>query len=150
MTNLRQGSKALRFLRKVENILFCFDIRMVNDKSLYLALLNLNLYYLLLTLIKKIPYQDTKGNINTKSLVYTSLVHLILEYSNVLDWVQNKAAKFAHHRNDSNWETLAQHRKIAHIYPLFKAYMGEQAWKAVGNRLQRPCYLSRVNHDKKN
>jgi hypothetical protein len=57
--------------------------------------------------------------------------------------VQSKAAKFAHHRNDSNWETLAQRRKIAHIYPLLKAYMGEQAWKAVGDRLQWPCYLSR-------
>jgi hypothetical protein len=27
--------------------------------------------------------------------------------------------------------------------------MGEQAWKAIGDRLQRPCYLSRVDHDRK-
>jgi hypothetical protein len=27
--------------------------------------------------------------------------------------------------------------------------MGERAWKAIGDRLRRPCYLSRVNHDKK-
>jgi hypothetical protein len=25
----------------------------------------------------------------------------------------------------------------------------QQAWKAIGDRLQRPCYLSRVNHDRK-
>jgi hypothetical protein len=28
-------------------------------------------------------------------------------------------------------------------------YIGKQAWKATGDRLQRPCYLSRVNHDRK-
>jgi hypothetical protein len=65
------------------------------------------------------------------------------------DRVQNKVAKFAHHRNDSNCETLEQHRIIAHICALFKAYMGEWAWKARDDRLQGPCYQSRVNHDKK-
>jgi hypothetical protein len=59
------------------------------------------------------------------------------------------AAKFAHHRNDLNWETLTQSRKIARIYAVFKVYTGEQAWKAIGDRLQRSCYLSRVNHDRK-
>jgi hypothetical protein len=29
---------------------------------------------------------------------------------------------------------------------LFKAYTGERAWKAIGNRLQWPSYLSRVEH----
>jgi CBS-domain-containing membrane protein len=58
--------------------------------------------------------------------------------------MQNKAAKFAHHRNDSNWETLVQCRKIASICALFKAYTGERAWKAIGDRLERPCYLRRV------
>jgi hypothetical protein len=58
---------------------------------------------------------------------------------NALDRVQNMAAKFAHHRNDSNWETLTQLREIARICALFKAYTGERAWKAIGNRLQRPC-----------
>jgi hypothetical protein len=100
-------------------------------------------------------------NNNTKSLAYTSLVHLILEYReacwdlyregqiNALDWVQNKAAKFAHHRNDSNWEILAQCRKIAHICALLKAYTREWAWKDTSDRLQRPCYLSRIDHDRK-
>jgi hypothetical protein len=32
-----------------------------------------------------------------------------------LDRAKNMAAKFAHHRNDSNWETLTELRKIAGI-----------------------------------
>jgi hypothetical protein len=79
-----------------------------------------------------------KGNSNTKSLAYTSLVRPILEFGaacwdpyrkgqiNALDRVQNTAAKFAHHRNDSKWETLTQRRKISRICALFKAYMGER------------------------
>jgi len=55
-----------------------------------------------------------KGNSNTKSLAYMSLVHPILEYGaacwdlyregqiNTLDRVQKKAAKFAHHTNSPN------------------------------------------------
>jgi hypothetical protein len=31
----------------------------------------------------------------------------------VLDRVQKKVAKFAHHTNESNWETLSQCRKIS-------------------------------------
>jgi hypothetical protein len=58
-------------------------------------------------------------------------------------------AKFAHHRNDSNWETLTERRKIARICALFKTYTGERAWKATGDRSQSPCYLSRVDHDRK-
>jgi hypothetical protein len=27
--------------------------------------------------------------------------------------------------------------------------MGEWAWKAISDRLQKPCYLIRVNHDRK-
>jgi hypothetical protein len=27
-----------------------------------------------------------------------------------------------------------------------KAYIGERAWKAIGDRLQTPSYLSRVDH----
>jgi hypothetical protein len=48
-------------------------------------------------------------------------------------------ATHTHHRNDSNWETLAQCRKIACICALFKTYMGEWVWKAIG----------RVDHDMK-
>jgi hypothetical protein len=29
---------------------------------------------------------------------------------------------------------------------LYKAYTGERAWKATGNMLQAPSYLSRVDH----
>jgi hypothetical protein len=33
--------------------------------------------------------------------------------------------------------------------PLFKAYSGKRAWKAIGDRLRRPYYLSRVDHVQK-
>jgi len=29
---------------------------------------------------------------------------------------------------------------------LYKVYTSERAWKAIGDRLQAPSYLSRVNH----
>jgi len=60
-----------------------------------------------------------KGNSNTKNLPYMSLVRPVLEYGAVcwdpyregqisaLDRVQKKAAKFAHHTSNPNWETLA-------------------------------------------
>ena len=64
----------------------------------------------------------------------------------MLDRVQKKAAQFTNHTKDSDWETLAQHRMIAHLCALFKAYSGERAWKAICDRLQRPYYLSRVDH----
>jgi len=66
-----------------------------------------------------------------------------------IDRVQKKAAKFAHHTNSPNWETLASRRKLSCVCPLFKAYSGERAWKAIGDRLQRPHYLSRVDHERK-
>jgi hypothetical protein len=71
---------------------------------------------------------------------------------NALERVQKKAVKFArghNHRNGSDWESLVQRRKIARLCALFKAYTGEQAWKAIGERLQGPCYLSRDDHDQK-
>ena len=66
-----------------------------------------------------------------------------------LDMVQKKATRFAHHTNSSKWETLASRRKLSRICALFKAYSGEWAWKAIGDRLQRPHYLSRVVHERK-
>jgi hypothetical protein len=42
---------------------------------------------------------------------------------------------------------MAQRRKIACVCAVYKAYLGESAWKAIGDRLQRPYYLSRVDHD---
>ena len=82
-----------------------------------------------------------KGNSNTKSLAYMSLVRPILEYgaacwdpyregqisaSDRMQKVQNKAAKCAHHTNSPNWETLASRRKLPSICALFKAYSGEK------------------------
>jgi diadenosine tetraphosphatase ApaH/serine/threonine PP2A family protein phosphatase len=87
-------------------------------------------------------------NSYTISLAYMSLVCLILENGamywdpcregqiNVLDRVQKKMAKFANHMCDLVWETLVQCRKIAGIYASFKAYIGEQAWQSIWNRLK--------------
>jgi hypothetical protein len=38
---------------------------------------------------------------------------------------------------------------MAFIYAAFKLYKGEGAWKAQSDKLQRPCYLSRFDHDRK-
>ena len=101
-----------------------------------------------------------KGNSNTESLAYMSLVRPILEYEaacwdpyregqiSALDRVQKKVAKFAHHTNSPNWENLASRRKLSRIYALFKSYSGERVWKPIGDRLQRPRYLSRVDHER--
>ena len=102
-----------------------------------------------------------KGNTNTKMLAYLSLVRPILEYGaacwspyragqiSALVRVQKKAVKFANHKNSSNWENLASRRKLSRICVLFKAYSGESAWKPIGDRLERPHYLSRVDHERK-
>jgi hypothetical protein len=38
---------------------------------------------------------------------------------------------------------------IARICALFKAYTGGPAWKAIGDRLLKPCYLSGEDHNRK-
>jgi len=35
------------------------------------------------------------------------------------------------------------------ICTLFKAYTGGRAWKAIGDRLLKPCYLDREDHNRK-
>jgi hypothetical protein len=89
-----------------------------------------------------------KGNSNTKRLAYMSLVRPILEYGaacwdpyregqiSALDRVQKKAAKFAHHTNIPNWETLASRRNLSRICAVLKACSGERVWKPIGDRLQ--------------
>jgi len=64
-----------------------------------------------------------------------------------IDRVQKTAAKFAYHTNRPNWETLASRRTLSRICAFFKAYSGDRTWKAIGDRTQRPHYLSRVDHD---
>jgi hypothetical protein len=102
-----------------------------------------------------------KGNSNTKSLTYMSLVRPILEYGvacwdpyregqvTALDRVKKKAVKFAYHTNSSKWETLASRRKLSRICALFKSHSGDRPWKAIGDILKRPHYLSRVDHERK-
>jgi len=58
-----------------------------------------------------------------------------------------KASKFANYTNNSGWETLAQHKKTVRICALFKAYTGEWAWKAKGDRLNGPYDLSKDDHE---
>jgi hypothetical protein len=48
-----------------------------------------------------------------------------------------------------NWETLAQSIKIAHTCDFFKPDKGERAWKTISDRLQKPCYPSGVDRDRK-
>ena len=60
-----------------------------------------------------------------------------------------EVAKFAHHKNSPNWETVASHRTLSCICALFKTYSGERAWKHIGDTLQRPHHLSRVDHGRK-
>jgi hypothetical protein len=103
----------------------------------------------------------TKGNSSTKSLAYMTLVHPFLEYGaacwdlykegqiHALDRLHKEVVKFAYHTNESNWEKPSQRRMISRVCVLFKAYSGERAWKAIGNRLQWPNYLSRVDHERK-
>ena len=100
-----------------------------------------------------------KGNKNTKSLACTSLVRPILEYGaacwdpyrqcqiTAFDRAQNKAAEFAHHSGGSDCECLAQHRNIARMCALYKAFTGERAWRAIEDRLQAPSCLSNVDHN---
>jgi len=64
-----------------------------------------------------------------------------------LNWVQKRAANFANNINESRWETLAQHRLIVRIRTVFKAYTGGQVWKKIGDRLLKPCYLSRNDYN---
>jgi len=102
-----------------------------------------------------------KGNSNVKRLAYTALVRPILEYGSAcwdpyrggqvraLNRVQIRAAKIAKLKNDRGWETLGQRRMIARLCALFKAYTGEPAWRAIGDRLLRPCYLGRDDHNYK-
>jgi len=102
-----------------------------------------------------------KGNNNTKRSAYTALLRPILEYGAVcwnpyredrvsaLNRVQKRAAKFANNIKESDWETLAQRRLVARICALFKAYTGRRAWKAIGDRLPKPCYLSRGDRNRK-
>jgi len=98
------------------------------------------------------------GNKNTKSLSYKSLLRTILENGaacwdtyrecqiSASDRVQNKAAKFSHRSGGSECECLAQRRKTARICAFYKAYTGERAWKATGDRLQVQNCLSMVGH----
>jgi hypothetical protein len=46
----------------------------------------------------------------------------------------------------TDWESLADRRKVARMRALYKAYNGESAWKDIADRLQVSRYLSRDDH----
>jgi hypothetical protein len=137
------------------------------NKNLFCSQIIFRVILTVLTLLNpnttpKLPDQPPMLRDEIKfSLAYRSLVRPILEYGAVcwdpyregqiwaLDRVQNKAARFAHITKNSNWETLTSHRKLSRICALFKAYSGDRAWKPIGDRLKRPHYLSRVDHERK-
>jgi hypothetical protein len=101
------------------------------------------------------------GNNNTKRLAYTAIGRPILEYGAVcwhpykegqvsaLNRVQKIAAKFASNMNEVGRETLTQRRLTVRIWALFKASAGRRAWKAIGDRLLKLCYLIRDDHNRK-
>jgi hypothetical protein len=89
--------------------------------------------------------------------VYATRVRPILQYGAVccdpyregkihdLDKVQKEAVKFTLYTNESIWETLSHRRKMSRVFSLFKAYYGEESWKAIGVRLPGPNTLIMVN-----
>ena len=81
-----------------------------------------------------------KGNRNTKSLAYMSLVSYSWIWVCMLGsmhrrtdkcvrWVQKKAAQFINHTKYSDWETLAQHRTIARLWAILKCTQGNRLGK---------------------
>ena len=68
---------------------------------------------------------------------------------NTSDHLHKKVAKFKNHIKDLVWENMAQKRKKTRICVVFKAYIGERAWKIIADTLKEPCYLSRHEHDRK-
>jgi len=68
---------------------------------------------------------------------------LYREYQiSALDRLQNKADKYVCNSGGSDWESLAQRRKIVRMCALYKAYTGERVWKASEDKLQAPSFLS--------
>jgi hypothetical protein len=61
--------------------------------------------------------------------------------------VQARAAKFANNTHQTGWEALEDRRLVSRLCALLKAYTGNQASEAIGDRILRPCYLSREDHN---
>lgn len=106
---------------------------------------------------------------SAKELGYLSLVRPILEYGsavwdpyqvgliNDLEMVQRKAARFV--LSDFNprssvsrmieklgWESLEARRKRSRLCAMFNTYTNQPAWRELNKRLEKPTYISRVDH----
>jgi hypothetical protein len=81
--------------------------------------------------------------------LFTTDIFSIISLSSGVRQRISKCIKFANNINESGWETSAQRRLVARICALFKAYTGGRAWKAIGDRLLKPCYQSKGDHNRK-
>ena len=63
---------------------------------------------------------------------------------NVLYRIQKKAAPFTHLTKYCDWKNVGQRRILTRFCAHFKAYSGERAWRAIGDRLSWPLYLNGV------
>jgi hypothetical protein len=66
-----------------------------------------------------------------------------------LNRLKKGAPKVANNINEWGWETLAQRRLIAQMCAFFKACTEGRSWKAIGNKVLKPCYLIMENHNRK-
>jgi hypothetical protein len=93
-------------------------------------------------------------------LPHTALVRPMLECAavcwdpcrgqlNAAHRAQKREVKFANNINQLGWEGLAQRRMSARLCALFKAHTGRRTWKAISDRLLKPCQLSRGDHNQK-
>ena len=80
---------------------------------------------------------------------FTVDIFSIISLSSGVRQGMSKCIKFANNIKESGWETLAQRRLIGRICAIFKAYTRGRDRKAKGNRLLKPCYLSREDHNRK-
>jgi hypothetical protein len=60
-----------------------------------------------------------------------------------------RGAKFENNINAAGWETLEQRTLISRICALFKTYTRRWAREVIEDRLLKPCYLCRDDHDRK-
>jgi len=69
------------------------------------------------------------------------LVHLTL--------CRRMRPNFAHRTSSSIWENLASPRMLSRSCALLNGHSREWVWKAIGDRLQWPHYLSSFDHERK-
>ena len=122
---------------KYSGIIICNDLNWADDVNYTLQRAWKALHFIMHTL--------KKGNDNMKHLAYMALLGPILEYGAVCcdPYIEGQVSAL----NRVQKQGLAQRRSIAQMCALFKAYTKGRAWRAIGDRLLKPCYLSREAHN---